>query len=147
MAKNNMELVYQIEDMIKKYNKKPEKKIRKKDIVDILQKADIIMAMRSEFDEAEIFGEIIEGVSLKPDIVKDGGRARLLPVFTSYEQIPRDYMDSFSFIKVPASYAYTFMNDCENLNGMVLNPFTEYNLELRKKRTASKAQVSATKHY
>ncbi len=147
MAKNNMEIVYQIEDMIKKYNKKPEKKIRKKDIVDILQKADIIMAMRSEFDEAEIFGEIIEGVSLKPDIVKDGGRARLLPVFTSYEQIPRDYMDSFSFIKVPASYAYTFMNDCENLNGMVLNPFTEYNLELRKKRSTPKAQVSATKHY
>ncbi|MCI9617150.1 MAG: FHA domain-containing protein [Eubacterium sp.] len=147
MAKNNMEIVYQIEDMIKKYNKKPEKKIRKKDIVDMLQKADIILAMRTGFDEAEIFGEIIEGVSLKPDIVKDGGRARLLPVFTSYEQIPRDYMDSFSFIKVPASYAYTFMNDCDDLNGMVLNPFTEYNLELRKKRTAPKAQVSATKHY
>ena len=31
MAKNNSELVYQIEDMIKKYNKKPEKKIKKKD--------------------------------------------------------------------------------------------------------------------
>lgn len=142
-----MELVYQIEDMIKKYNKKPEKKIRKKDIVDMLQKAEIILAMRTGFEEAEIFEEIIEGITLKPDIVKDGGRARLLPVFTSYEQIPRDYMDSFSFIKVPASYAYTFMNDCENLNGMVLNPFTEYNLELRKKRSAPKTQVSATKHY
>ncbi len=147
MAKNNMELVYHIEDMIKKYNKKPEKKIRKKDIVDMLQKAEIILAMRTGFEEAEIFEEIIEGITLKPDIVKDGGRARLLPVFTSYEQIPRDYMDSFSFIKVPASYAYTFMNDCENLNGMVLNPFTEYNLELRKKRSAPKTQVSATKHY
>lgn len=147
MAKNNIELVYQIEDMIKKYNKKPEKKIRKKDIVDMLQKAEIILAMRTGFEEAEIFEEIIEGITLKPDIVKDGGRARLLPVFTSYEQIPRDYMDSFSFIKVPASYAYTFMNDCENLNGMVLNPFTEYNLELRKKRSAPKTQVSATKHY
>lgn len=147
MAKNNIELVYQIEDMIKKYNKKPEKKIRKKDIVDMLQKAEIILAMRTGFEEAEIFEEIIEGITLKPDIVKDGGRARLLPVFTSYEQIPRDYMDSFSFIKVPASYAYAFMNDCENLNGMVLNPFTEYNLELRKKRSAPKTQVSATKHY
>ena len=147
MAKNNMELVYHIEDMIKKYNKKPEKKIRKKDIVDMLQKAEIILAMRTGFEEAEIFEEIIEGITLKPDIVKDGGRAILLPVFTSYEQIPRDYMDSFSFIKVPASYAYTFMNDCENLNGMVLNPFTEYNLELRKKRSAPKTQVSATKHY
>ncbi len=59
MAKNNMEIVYQIEDMIKKYNKKPEKKIRKKDIVDMLQKADIILAMRTGFDEAEIFGDLI----------------------------------------------------------------------------------------
>lgn len=147
MAKNNAEIVYQIEDMIKKYNKKPEKKVKKKDIIDILQKADIIMAMRTNFDEAEVFGESIEGVALRPDVVKDGGRARLLPVFTSYEQIPRDYMDNFSFIKVPASYAYAFMNECENLNGMVLNPFTEYNLELRKKRNAVKAQSSATKHY
>ena len=31
MAKNNSELVYQIEDMIKKYNKKPEKKVKKKE--------------------------------------------------------------------------------------------------------------------
>lgn len=147
MAKNNAEIVYQIEDMIKKYNKKPEKKVKKKDIIDILQKADIIMAMRTNFDEAEVFGESIEGVALRPDVVKDGGRARLLPVFTSYEQIPRDYMDNFSFIKVPASYAYAFMNECENLNGMVLNPFTEYNLELRKKRNVVKAQSSATKHY
>ena len=147
MAKNNSELVYQIEDMIKKYNKKPEKKIKKKDIVDKFQKADVIMAMRSIFDDADVFEETIEGVALRPDIVKDGGRARLLPVFTSYEQIPGDYMENFSFIKVPASYAYTFMNECEHLNGMVLNPFTEYNLELRKKRTAPKAQASATKHY
>lgn len=147
MAKNNAELVYQIEDMIKKYNKKPEKKIKKKDIIESLQKVDVIMAMRTGFEDAEIFGETIEGAALKPDIVKDGGRARLLPVFTSYEQIPRDYMENFSFIKVPASYAYTFMNECENLNGMVLNPFTEYNLELRKKRTAAGAPASATKHY
>lgn len=147
MAKNNSELVYQIEDMIKKYNKKPEKKVKKKDIIDKFQKVDVIMAMHSVFDDADVFNETIEGVALSPDIVKDGGRARLLPVFTSYEQIPKDYMDNFSFIKVPAAFAYTFMNECDNLNGMVLNPFTEYNLELRKKRTVSKSQVSATKHY
>lgn len=147
MAKNNSELVYRIEDMIKKYNKKPEKKVKKKDIIDILQKADVIMAMRTVFDNADIYDETIEGVELRPDIVKDGGRSRLLPVFTSYEQIPKDYMDNFSFIKVPASYAYNFMNNCDGLNGMVLNPFTEYNLELRKKRTTAKAMVSATKHY
>lgn len=147
MAKNNSILVYQIEDMIKKYNKKPDKKVKKKDIIDVLQKVEVIMAMRSVLDSANICDEAIEGVELRPDIVKDGGRARLLPVFTSYEQIPRDYMDNFSFIKVPTSYAYNFMNECDDLNGMVLNPFTEYNLELRKKRSTAKVMASATKHY
>lgn len=148
MAKNNSELVYQIEDMIKKYNKKPEKKIKKKDIVELLQKSEILMAMRTSFDDADIYNEYIEGVSLKPDIVKDGGKTRLLPVFTSYDQIPTDYMNNFSFIKVPASYAYAFMNECENLHGMVLNPFTEYNLELRKKKSSQKREKAAqTKHY
>jgi hypothetical protein len=146
MAKSNDELVYQIEDMIKKYNKKPEKKIKKKDIIEVLQKADIIMAMRVSVEDADIYDEVIEGAELRPDIVKDGGRARLLPVFTSYEQIPDDYMKNFSFIKVHASYAYSFMNECDDLNGMVLNPFTEYNLELRKKKTAS-SQAKVTKHY
>ena len=45
---------------------------------------------------------------MKPDIVKDGGRSRLLPVFTSYAQIPDDYMENFSFVKVSATYAYNF---------------------------------------
>ena len=95
MAKNNAELVYQIEDMIKKYNKKPEKKIKKKDIVNLLEKAQIIMTVKSDFSVADVYDEIISGVALKPDIVKDGTRARLLPVFTSYDQIPSDYMETF----------------------------------------------------
>lgn len=147
MAKKNVELVYQIEDMIRKYNKKPEKKISKKEIVDLLQKAEIIMAMRTNFSDAEIYEETIVNISMRPDIVKDGGRTRLLPVFTSYEQIPSDYMESFSFIKVPSSYAYSFMNECEELSGMVLNPFTEYNLELKKKIKENKTKLTETKHY
>lgn len=143
---NNAELVYQIEELIKKYNKKPEKKIKKKEIVNLLQDAEIILAMRPDFEESEIFGESIEGVSLRPDVVKDGGRARLLPVFTTYEQIPRDYMDNFSFIRMPASSAYSYMNESEELSGIVLNPFTEYNLELRKKKTAER-QKTMTRHY
>ena len=111
MARNNTEIVYKIEEMIKKYNKKPEKKVKKKDIVDLLQKADIIMAMKSDFEDASLSYETIEGVSMKPDIVKDGGRSRLLPVFTSYAQIPDDYMENFSFVKVSATYAYNFMNE------------------------------------
>ncbi len=147
MAKNNAELVYQIEDMIKKYNKKPEKKIKKKDIVNLLEKAQIIMTVKSDFSVADVYDEIISGVALKPDIVKDGTRARLLPVFTSYDQIPSDYMETFSFVKVPASYAYSFMNECEYIQGMVLNPFTEYNLELKKKKGEPKLAPKSTRHF
>ena len=131
---NNSELVYQIEDMIKKYNKKPEKKIKKKDIVQLFQTAEIIVPAGMDFDESKIFGESIDGVSLHPDVVKDGRRSRLLPVFTSYEQIPRDYMDNFSLLRMSASSAYSYMNECDELNGIVINPFTECNLELRKKK-------------
>ena len=133
MGRNNIQLAYEIEDMIKKYNKKPEKKVKRKDIVNMLQNAEIIMAVRAGFDGCEIYDEVMEGVSMTPDIVKDGNRARLLPVFTSYEQIPEDYMNTFSLIRMAAMDAYTFMNDCEGLDGMVLNPFTEAHLELKKK--------------
>lgn len=142
---NNAELVYQIEDMIKKYNKKPEKKIKKKDIVQLFQNVEIIVPAGMNFDESEIFGESIDGISLSPDVVKDGRKSRLLPVFTSYEQIPRDYMDNFSLIRISASYAYSYMNECDELNGIVINPFTECNLELRKKKVEK--QNTVTKSY
>lgn len=140
----NMELVYQIEEMIKKYNKKPEKKIKKKDIVKMIQDAEIIVAARTDFEEAEMLGDIIDGVSLKPDVVKDGRRARLLPIFTSYGQIPEEYMNTFSLIRMSASAAYSYMNDCEELDGMVVNPFTEYNLELKKKKN-NESEIAATR--
>lgn len=145
MGRNNIQLAYEIEDMIKKYNKKPEKKVKRKDIVNMLQNAEIIMAVRAGFDGCEIYDEVMEGVSMTPDIVKDGNRARLLPVFTSYEQIPEDYMNTFSLIRMAAMDAYTFMNDCEGWDGMVLNPFTEAHLELKKKKDLSKKTI--TRHY
>lgn len=134
---SNSELVYHIEDLIKKYNKKPEKKIKKKDIIELFQNAEIIVAVKTDFEECEIYSESIENVSFRPDVVKDGARARLLPVFTTYEQIPRDYMDDFSLIRMSASAAYSYMNECDTLSGMVINPFTEYNLELKKKKTSN----------
>ncbi|WP_302625126.1 FHA domain-containing protein [uncultured Eubacterium sp.] len=145
MAKNNIERVYEIEDLIKKYNKKPEKKVKKKDIVKLLQNAEIIMAAKAVFEDCQVYEEMLDGISLHPDIVKDGARARLLPVFTSYEQIPVDYMNSFSLIRIQAMDAYTFMNECDDLDGMVLNPFTEAHLELKKKKDFSKKTI--TKHY
>ena len=45
-----------------------------------------------------------------------------------------------------ASAAYTYMNDCEELNGLVINPFTEANLELRKKRMTN-TNSDATRNF
>lgn len=133
----NQLLVGEIEEMIKKYNKKPEKKIKKRDIINFIQKIDVIVAVRMNLDDSQVFGEIIDNISMRPDIVKDGARVRLLPVFTSYDQLPIDYMNTFSLIKMPASAAYAYVNRCEELNGMVVNPFTELNFEVRKKVTSN----------
>lgn len=136
MAKriSNAELVEYIEEQIKKYNKKPEKKIKKKDIADLLKDAEIIVPVKIDFDDIDIYDETVEGAILNPDVVKNGEKTRLMPVFTTYEQIPRDYMDEFSLVRMSATEAYSFMNNSEDLCGIVINPFTECNLELRKKK-------------
>ena len=87
MARNNTEIVYKIEEMIKKYNKKPEKKVKKKDIVDLLQKADIIMAMKSDFEDASLSYETIEGVSMKPEMVEEADCFRYSHLIHRYLRI------------------------------------------------------------
>ncbi|MCR5704823.1 MAG: SseB family protein [Eubacterium sp.] len=144
MAVNNSELVRELEELIKKYNRKPEKKIKKREIVEMFQETEIIVPCRANLGDNQIYDEYIEEVTLKPDVVKDGYSTRLLPVFTTYEQIPIDYMGKFSLIRMPASSAYAFMNESEELHGIVINPFTESNMELRKKRVSPS---SATKSY
>lgn len=134
---NNKKIIKKLEDMLKKYNKKPEKNVRKKDIVKLLRTAEIIIPMSIDLESMSLLDEEITNISMKSDIVKDSNRARLLPVFTSYEQIPRDYMDSFSLIRMSATDAYGYMNTCENIHGMVVNPFSDLNLELRKKEDKS----------
>lgn len=134
---DNQVIINKLEDMIKKYNKKPEKNIKKKDIVKLLKQAEIIVPVSIDFNEISLLDEQILGTTFKPDIVKDNTRARLLPVFTTYEQIPRDYMDSFSLIRMTAVDAYGYMNTCDNIHGMVINPFTDINIELRKKADKS----------
>ena len=64
MGRNNIQLAYEIEDMIKKYNKKPEKKVKRKDIVNMLQNAEIIMAVRAGFDGCEIYDEVMNRKSI-----------------------------------------------------------------------------------
>lgn len=142
---SNTELINEIENLIKKYNKKPEKKIKKKDIVKMLQNAEIIVPGKISSKGAGISDEVISGIKIKPDVVKDGGRIRLLPVFTSFSQIPNDYLDNFSFVKMNTALVYSMMEECEDISGMVVNPFTEYNLEIKKKLGEKKK--TDTRHY
>ena len=91
MAENyNLELVQDIEELIKRYNKKPDKDVKKKDIVTLLQKASVLVPGRVSSKTSSMQGEIMAGMDFQFDVVKDGGRARLVPVFTSFEQIPQD---------------------------------------------------------
>ncbi len=142
MSENyNLELIQEIEDSIKIYNKKPEKDLKKKEIVTLLQKASVLVAGKVSTKTTSMQGEILEGIDFQFEVVKDDGRARLLPVFTSFEQIPQDFLDTFSFIKVNAGKMYKYIEECDNIRGMVVNPFTEYNLEIKKKQLSKKART------
>ena len=142
MAENyNLELVQDIEELIKRYNKKPDKDVKKKDIVTLLQKASVLVPGRVSSKTSSMQGEIMAGMDFQFDVVKDGGRARLVPVFTSFEQIPQDYLDTFSFVKLNAGNLYNHIEECDNIRGMVVNPFTEYNLEIKKKQMSKKART------
>ncbi len=142
MSENyNMDLIRDIEELIKRYNKKPDKEVKKKDIVTLLQKAAVLVPGKISTKTTSVQGEILEGIDFQFDVVKDGGRARLLPVFTSFEQIPQDYLDTFSFVRINAGKIYKYIEDCDNIRGMVVNPFTEYNLEIKKKQMSKKART------
>ena len=95
----DLELIQEIEDLIKKYNKKPDKNITKKDIVVLLQNADIIVPGRSNLKGVNVVDEILEGVNFTPDIVKDGGKVRLLPVDTTKTEAVIMYNDNKYVIK------------------------------------------------
>lgn len=137
----DLELIQEIEDLIKRYNKKPDKNITKKDIVTLLQNADVIVPGRTNIKNISVSDEIFEGVNFRPDVVKDGGKVRLLPVFTSYEQIPQDYLDTFSFLRVNCGAVYKAIENIDNIRGMVVNPFTEYNLEIKKKNPSKRSRT------
>ncbi len=128
--KNNL---LKLEDMIKKYNKKPEKNIKKKDIARILKNTEVIVPVSVEYDNLSSSNELLYGTIFKPDIVKNSHRARLIPIFTSHNQIPNYYMEQYSLIRMSVSDIYGYMNSCEDIQGIVINPFTDLNIEFRKK--------------
>ena len=142
MSENyNMDLIHDIEELIKRYNKKPDKEVKKKDIVTLLQKASVLVPGKVSTKTTSITSEILEGIDFQFDVVKDDGRARLIPVFTSFEQIPQDYLDTFSFVRINAGKIYKYIEECDNIRGMVVNPFTEYNLEIKKKQMSKNTRT------
>ncbi len=147
MAKKNEseKMSDRIEEMILRYNKKPEKAQQKRDIVSMLRETDLILPAKVGVADATVRAEVIKGVSISPDVVKDSSDKRLVPAFTSLEQIPDDYKEKFSLLKMQADIVFSYMNECDDIRGIVVNPFTECNIEVPKKNGVSrekKAKVS-----
>ncbi|RHR36661.1 SseB family protein [Eubacterium sp. AF19-12LB] len=122
---SNFEIIKEMEDLLKKYNRKTDKAIYKKSIVKLLQSAEVILAADVDFKKAQSDGEFLEKVILKTDVVKDSERKRMLPIFTSFDQIPDDYAEHFSLIRVQSRVCYNLMNERDDIDGLVINPFTK----------------------
>lgn len=122
---SNFEIIKEMEDLLKKYNRKTDKAIYKKSIVKLLQSAEVILAADVDFKKAQTDGEFLEKVILKTDVVKDSERKRMLPIFTSFDQIPDDYAEHFSLIRVQSRVCYNLMNERDDIDGLVINPFTK----------------------
>ena len=71
---SNFEIIKEMEDLLKKYNRKTDKAIYKKSIVKLLQSAEVILAADVDFKKAQTDGEFLEKVILKTDVVKDSER-------------------------------------------------------------------------
>ena len=138
----NYEIIDEMEELLKKYSKKPEKSEYKRDIIKYLQKAKVILPVDTKFDTAAMSGDEISNIILKPDVVKDPDKKRLIPIFTSLEQIPEEYADHFSLIKVRSRICYNMMNEREDIDGLVINPFSK-SMPLMKKNQG-RSQVKET---
>lgn len=124
-AMSNFEIIEEMEDLLKKYSKKPDNFNIKRDIIKYLQNAKIILPAVANFEMLHNFEDQISDVILKPDIVKDSEGKRMIPIFTSLEQIPEDYAEHFSLIRVQSRVCYNVMNARDDVDGMVINPFTK----------------------
>lgn len=122
---SNFEIIKEMEELLKKYSKKPDKSIYKKSIVKLLQSAIIILPADINFKIAEVNDASLENVIINTDVVKDSERKRMLPIFTSLEQIPDDYAEHFSLIRVQSRVCYNLMNKRDDIDGIVINPFTK----------------------
>lgn len=61
---------------------------------------------------------------LKPDVIALPDGKHLYPLFTTQEQVPNDYGEKFSFLRVPfPEYCRTTQTD-PDFAGLVLDPFT-----------------------
>ena len=76
---SNFEIIKEMEDLLKKYNRKTDKAIYKKSIVKLLQSAEVILAADVDFKKAQTDGEFLEKVILKTDVHVPAQKARAIP--------------------------------------------------------------------
>ena len=66
----------------------------------------------------------VDPVSFKPDLLESEDGI-FLPVFSNAEQIDPEYAKHFSLLKVPAIACIRSLKEMKNVNGLVIDAFTE----------------------
>jgi len=64
-------------------------------------------------------------VIFEPDILVNDDGERFFPIFCNDEQIPEDYKQNFSIKDIPVFRCIELAKMKDNVNGLVLDPFTE----------------------
>ena len=91
----------------------------------------------SERDQKRMF-RIKEGeqwknrdeVQVEPNILRSPDGKLWLPIFSQREQVPKEYENGFTLAQWPAMQCLEMAHQAENLEGIVLDPFTEHNVTM-----------------
>lgn len=63
-------------------------------------------------------------IRFRPDILLSPDQKRWFPIFSQKEQIPEEYVRSFSVIRLPALRCLNMAHNAEDIEGLVLDAFT-----------------------
>ena len=64
-------------------------------------------------------------IRMKPDILVNPAGQKFFPVFSRKEETPEEYQNGFSWLQIPFSQCVPMVLHREELEGIVLNGFTE----------------------
>ena len=69
-------------------------------------------------------------VQVEPNILRSPDGKLWLPIFSQESQIPAEYKKDFSMAEWPMLQCLEMAHRAENLEGIVLDPFTEHNVTM-----------------